>query len=367
MNKKIGILATGNEIVNGDILNTNGRNIAQQLLQHHMTIGKHVIVTDDEKDLQSGLAYLLQDHDAIITIGGLGPTCDDRTRFAVSTVTKQALVFDDNAWSAITQRMLVRCTDTVIPSNNKQQALFPEGATRYPNPHGTAQGCMCKTAEAKLIFMLPGPPSECLPMFDHYVLPALHSNTFSKQTYLKSWLLFNVSESHIADTIDQLTEKYKRTTGYRISYPYLECKIACENKHDLDALSTIIENEVEPHLINNSLEPASKQLYKYLLNNKISLSIDDQVTGGMLCQRLLTPKVFSHIRFNDQKPDIKITGLTNYWQANNVLTCKIGVDIKGTATAHTIPLRGHKTLLHTTELICIDILRYFSVTTSKPS
>lgn len=357
MIKKIGILATGNEVVDGDILNTNGQNIAQALFQHHIKIGQHVLVSDAKDDLISGLAYLLKNHDAIIITGGLGPTSDDATRFALSQVINQPLEFHEESWQAIIAR-LNRFGYKTVPENNKQQALFPAKATIFENPNGTARGCVCWD-DNKPLFMLPGPPSECLPMFTNYVLPYLLSHDFATTSYFKKWLLFNVSEGEIADKLDKLTESFNRTTGYRIAFPYLEFKIFCDDQNEFNELVPIIEEFIEPHLVGNGKEPASQQLKEFIAKKKINLSIYDLATGGLLEKTLLLPSNFSNIAFNrslEKSIEIQISGLTEYWRSLPEKTSILRMSINGNKKEITVPLRGERTQMYAVESICIELL-----------
>lgn len=162
---KIALLATGDEISNGDILNSNAQIIAQTLTKHGMRIGMHMTVVDNTPEIVQALTFLLQTHRAVIMTGGLGPTSDDLTRYALSEVVGQPLVFDEATWNAICDRFKLLGYAGEPPAGNHQQALFPKGATIITNPNGTAAGCAVQYRE-QFIFMLPGPPFECLPMVD---------------------------------------------------------------------------------------------------------------------------------------------------------------------------------------------------------
>src|SRR5262249_55359345 len=120
---KIAILATGDELTTGDILNTNGQIIAQTLKDHGFLMGMHVIASDDENEITEAINFLLHDHPILITIGGLGPTSDDRTRFALSRAINQPLVFNEASWNHITSRLT--SLHLHVHEANKQQALFP--------------------------------------------------------------------------------------------------------------------------------------------------------------------------------------------------------------------------------------------------
>lgn len=152
--KKVALLITGDEIVNGDITDSNGHYIAQQLYHKHMINGVRVSCNDEQTALESAIGFLLKNHHALITIGGLGPTSDDRTRFALAAATQLDLIFNDTVWQHIVARLSKHQVAAV--DSNKQQALFPQHAHVIPNNNGTAYACELSYRD-KLIFMLPGP------------------------------------------------------------------------------------------------------------------------------------------------------------------------------------------------------------------
>ena len=357
MVKKIGILATGNEVVDGDILNTNGQHIAQSLFQKHIKIGQHVLVSDSEEDLISGLEYLLKNHDAVITIGGLGPTSDDSTRFAISKVIGQPLEFHEETWQFIVDR-ICGIGYKQLPDNNKQQAMFSPSSTIFNNPNGSARGCLWET-NGKYIYMLPGPPKECLPMFQDYALPHLLEKDFATRTYFKKWLLFGVSEGEIAEKLDALTADYNRVTGYRIAYPYLEFKIFCDDKKDFEKLIPIIEKEISSHLIGNGKDTASLQLENKILEKQLSANIKDKATGGYLESILLSPKTATQLSFNGDKKviDVTLSGIDDYWQQNKTKQTTLTITINGNTTEINVPMRGERTPSYAAQIACIAILK----------
>ncbi len=219
MLSNIALLATGDEIVAGDILNTNAQNIAQALFSRQMFISEHRVVRDNESQIIDAITSLLAYNDAVIITGGLGPTTDDRTRFALSKAIKRPLQLSEQAWQTIIERFVLRYGyDSIehIPASNRQQALFPEQAIILDNPNGSAAGCFCLW-QNKCIFMLPGPPHECLPMFNDHVLPELQTRQFGQQFYFKKWLLFGVGEGFIAEKLEAALAGLNCQTGYRAS------------------------------------------------------------------------------------------------------------------------------------------------------
>jgi molybdenum cofactor synthesis domain-containing protein len=249
MNKnfQVAFLATGNEITEGDILNTNTQEMAHILMEHGVSIGNHVMVSDDEEDIENALEFLLARHQVIIITGGLGPTSDDKTRYALSKFIKKEFIFDDVTWQHICDRYQKHLNKEAHPSN-RQQALFPEGSKIIPNPHGSAAGCRVDYKD-KIIFMLPGPPKECMTMFQENLLPELLTHHKTDERVKLSWKLLNAIEGEIAAQIDEALKTYPAVTGYRAASPYLEVKIYTEHHPQYDEMIAVIEKIIAPFLV----------------------------------------------------------------------------------------------------------------------
>ena len=359
--KRVGILATGDEIVNGDILNTNGQYIAQQCFQNNIQPGIQITVSDDQTEMESGIRYLLQDHAVVITLGGLGPTSDDRTRYALSAALERPLIFNQASWDRIVN-MLTRLS-LPIPDTNRQQCDFPQGAEIIPNDNGTASACFIQHGK-QLVFMLPGPPNEFQSIFDKAIMPKLLASDLQQLVYHRSWMLFGVSEGLIAKQLDPLIEGSDCDIGYRVSYPYLEVKLQSLDEAAIESLSQQFDTLLADKLISKTKQRASELFIQYLQENKTTFSIQDKVTGGLLASILTSPKTHSLLFFNENNTDVQVNleGLRAYWQQkDNEKYDSIHIVIdKGPQLlldkVLKIPIRGPKTPIYAMEIICLEIL-----------
>lgn len=305
----IAILATGDEIVKGDVVNTNAAEIAKQLTSEGLLVKTHLIAGDDQSLLIQSIGYLLNDHDVIISIGGLGPTSDDKTRFAFAEYCALPLVESHEAYSHVSN--LVIRAGRKMHDGQKQQTLFPESATLFPNPWGSALGCYFKW-DGKHIFWLPGPPQECLPMFADYLIPIVRKFARSNKK-LYFWQLFGVSEGDMAAKLDNALGDLSCTTGYRIDVPYLEFKVLCEPSL-VEEVNRRVDPIVSPYIICGPKQKAHQLLVDYIKTNKIHINIKDEATGGALESLILTPESHPYIRFNLEGDILfHLKGLHEYW------------------------------------------------------
>ncbi|MBA2651392.1 MAG: competence/damage-inducible protein A [Tatlockia sp.] len=307
----VAILATGDEIIHGDTLNTNSFHLAQILSSEGFSLGLQLVCSDKETEISDCLHFLAANHELIIITGGLGPTSDDRTRFALGRFLNTKLIEFPIVLEHIQTRLNIS-PDELNPGN-KQQALFPAGSTLLPNPNGTALGCFYLW-QNKIFVLLPGPPRECLPMFNSYVLPLLEQRFRSDKQLLK-WRVFGVAESEIADLIDSALADLDCKTGYRLDTPYVECKVSC--KFNLvNEVKQRIEPLVAPHIIGTTELKASKCLYETILQTQIPIAIIDEVTGGLLQTLIQDPASYPWLKFHhDDKAMLHfhLTGLREFW------------------------------------------------------
>ena len=168
--RRFELLTLGDELLLGLTANSHLTWIGQQLGRHGVQLARNVTVTDEAAAIVAEVRASWARADVVITTGGLGPTCDDRTREAVAEVLGQKLVFDPAIEKAIADRF-VRLGRKMTPNDLKQAYRFERGEV-LPNPNGTAPG-LWVAQEGRVLVMLPGPPSELQPLFTDQVLPRL--------------------------------------------------------------------------------------------------------------------------------------------------------------------------------------------------
>lgn len=363
----IGLLATGEELVNGDVLNTSSQIIARTCSEHHLLVKTHLIVGDEESDIVAGLKFLLLSHDVILVTGGLGPTSDDRTRFALAQVIGESLEFAEASWLRIVHRL--QQLGLNIPENNRQQALFPKAAIIFPNQNGSADGCgVC--FQGKWFYLLPGPPAECLPLLHQYVLPHVLKQFPSSAGELLRWRLFNVSEGEIASHLESVLQQDLAHEhihlGYRIDYPYLEIKCPVKTLAQKQLFLEKIDALVSTYFLVDRYEKASDRLHGALKTSAVKFLILDHATAGMLERLLHHPSTHNSLRFqqsDDFKPDIicEIQGLNAHWQEETVANTELILKWKeGESLAEerfTLPYRSQRVLLYAAEWISAALLK----------
>lgn len=339
----IAILATGDEIVHGDTLNTNSHEIAHALSSEGLSIGFQLSCSDKKTDIVDCLHFLAVKHDIIILIGGLGPTTDDLTRFALAQFTSDTLVQNAQALAHIQNRL--QTANVKMNEGNLQQCLFPKDATLLPNPNGSAVGCYYNWNN-KIFILLPGPPRECLPMFNNFVLQLLQKTQHSNKEILK-WRIFGVAESEIGHTLEEALSDLDCQTGYRLDTPYIEFKVRC-TRDLIEQAKAIVNPILAPHIIATTDIKASAKLCELILSLNEPINIIDEATGGLLQFLLSKPETHHLLNFhtiNKTTLSFHLSGLGEYWSQQSAkgqtqLIIHYSNENQEGGETHLIPYRG---------------------------
>ena len=166
------IIAIGTEILLGDIVNTNAAYLARKLAQLGINTFHQEVVGDNPERVLETFERAFERANVVITSGGLGPTQDDLSKEMGAQFFGVSLKEDLEARAHIESYM--HRLGRTITENNWKQAMLPDGSIPLYNHNGTAPGFILNRDE-RILIMLPGPPSEMIPMFDELVVPYLRS------------------------------------------------------------------------------------------------------------------------------------------------------------------------------------------------
>lgn len=166
------IISVGTELLLGNIVNTDAQFLSRELSRLGMNVYYQTVVGDNPGRLRKAVDIAKERADVIITTGGLGPTCDDLTKQTLAEAFGKKLVFHEQSAARIRAYFEKNLHGAPMPENNLQQAMLPEGCVVLRNDWGTAPGCIFEGDGCRVV-MLPGPPSECRPMFLTHVEPYL--------------------------------------------------------------------------------------------------------------------------------------------------------------------------------------------------
>jgi nicotinamide-nucleotide amidase len=291
---KAEIIAVGSEMLTPWRQDSNSLYLTEKLNEIGVTVAFKTIVGDRKKDLVGAIRTALGRTDIVALMGGLGPTEDDLTREAVAESLSIALRRDAQQVAALHARAAT--WRIVMPENNLKQADVLEGATILPNPNGSAPGQWLDVTYSgyrKLILLVPGPPNECLAMFDAECLPrlraALPPRYIAKRT-LKAAMIPESQADKLAAPIYTAYKDVETTilaeTG-DIQLTLLCTKPSLEAAQQrVDELAGRLEEALEQWLYSSEGESLEQTVLDCLGFRDATLAVAESCTGGMLAERI---------------------------------------------------------------------------------
>lgn len=201
MNPKLEIFSQGEEIITGQVVDSNAAWLSQQAVQLGFSVTRHTAVGDRLDDLVSLLKEISERADCCICSGGLGPTCDDLTAEAVAAAFDRPLILDEQALEKIKRFFEQR--NRVMPETNRKQALLPKGSVRLDNDWGTAPGFALQKGRC-WFFFVPGVPSEMRHLYRYRIKPVLNERFALKPSHLVTFKTLGLGESSIQARVDSI-------------------------------------------------------------------------------------------------------------------------------------------------------------------
>lgn len=192
------IITIGDEILIGQILDTNSRYISQALNRLGVVVAERTSIGDNAEQIVSTLDRALAATDIVIITGGLGPTKDDITKHTLARYFNSELVYNEQVGDFV--RTLLERRGIAFNDLNRGQAMVPACCTVLHNAHGTAPG-MWFERDGKVVISLPGVPFEMVHLIDDTVVPMLRERFDLKAIVHRTMITSGIPESILAERI----------------------------------------------------------------------------------------------------------------------------------------------------------------------
>lgn len=282
---KIAMLSTGEEVLHGDIVDTNASWLSERFFQHGFPLTKRSTVGDTFSGLVEELLMLSFNSDVVVVNGGLGPTSDDLSTEAAGSAAEVELELSPVWMERLQQFFMAR--GMKMPESNRKQAMLPKGSVLIDNPIGTACGFKMLINDC-VFYFTPGVPSEFKRMVSEQIIPDLQ-RSYSEVAGLDCGKLytFGTSESGLSDTLDKLQLPDGYQLGYRSYLPFIEVKLFGP-KGDLDTrlkLMQLIFKLIEPNVVSID-QPMNEYVGQLIAERKQSISLAERSTHGRLANWL---------------------------------------------------------------------------------
>ncbi len=283
---RIKLLLTGNELMNGDIVDSNSAMVAQRFAAHGWTIREKRTIGDDRALLVETLGALAHDCDVLLVNGGLGPTVDDLTAEALAAAAGVAIAEHPQALAHLEHWANGR--GLALNAANRKQALLPAGCDILPNPVGTAVGFALDLHGCRVL-CTPGVPSELARMLDDSIVPELSRRFGSGRTQLARIGLFGIGESTLQQLISDNIPDWPASVelGFRASFPVLELKLASHGDDGEQQVQRLLQR-LDPLLAEYRVDGGSLGACVVALLQRRGLHITtaESCTGGLIASQI---------------------------------------------------------------------------------
>jgi len=222
MNPTFEVFSQGEEIVTGQVVDTNAAWLSQQAVALGFHVTRHTAVGDKLENLIQVLLDISNRADCCICTGGLGPTSDDLTAEAVTKAFGLPLVFDEIAFAQIQQFFIGR--NRPMPECNRKQALLPQGSIRLDNHTGTAPGFALQHGRCWFAFV-PGVPSEMRHLFLEHIQPMLADRFVLQPSQLITIKTIGIGESDLQERVSKIEIPSQVQLGFRAELGEVQTKL----------------------------------------------------------------------------------------------------------------------------------------------
>jgi len=264
------IITIGTELLLGEIQDTNTSYIAKTLNSSGIDIFHASMIGDNEERIAKEIRSALKRADIIITTGGLGPTVDDPTRGAVALAFNRKTEFRPELWEQILARF--KAYGRNPSENNKRQAYIPIGAVAIPNPVGTAPAFYIEENN-KIVFSLPGVPSEMKTLLNSDVLPLIKSKyLIDSVIVIRTIHSAGIGESSVDELVSELEKMGNPTVGLAAHPGQVDIRITAKAANNDQAWELIkpVEAQVK-QLLGNYVYGEDEMTLERVISDQLKL------------------------------------------------------------------------------------------------
>ncbi len=288
---KAAIITIGDELLIGQVVDTNSAYVARELNKIGIQVLRRVAVADDANAIREAIDDAFAFAQVVILTGGLGPTADDITKPLLCDYFGGKLVTNEAALENV-KKIFSKLNKPLINSNLKQ-AEVPDICEVLLNPRGTAPGMWFKKGDA-ILASLPGVPYEMEGIMEHEVLPRLQSMYTGFYIAHRTMMLSGIGESFLSEQINNFESNLPANIklAYLPNYGIIRLRLSGsgENRealeHQLDEQFRLLKQEVNSYLVTDEDISLETVLGRLLTDKKETLSTAESCTGGYIAHLL---------------------------------------------------------------------------------
>lgn len=287
---KVKILSIGDELLIGQVINTNASWLGKRLTEAGYHVDSVLTIGDGEEAILNAFQDALE-ADLVLVTGGLGPTADDITKPTVCKFFDTELVFSQEVYDNIVAIFARRGFQ--MSERNKTQAFIPKSCIYVPNRYGTAP-CMWLEKEGTVFVFMPGVPFEMKGIFNEELLPRFEQRFKAKPYAQRVIMTTGVGESFLADRIQDWEKNLPDFMSLAYLPQYGIVRLRLSGRHeDASFLKNSLDHEVTQlmNLISDCVfalddKPIENVVFELLLNKGLTFATAESCTGGNMAHRI---------------------------------------------------------------------------------
>lgn len=282
------IISVGTEIILGDILNTHSQFLSEELAALGINVYYHTAVGDNDSRFTQILKTALERSDLIFLTGGLGPTTDDITKEVACRLLGIKCHLDHQVAEKI-KSYFVRA-GREITENNFKQAMVPAGAVILENSWGTAPGFILEK-DGKTVVLLPGPPRELRPIFEHRVKPYFQKK-MEKPIVSKNVRVFGIGESALETKLADFVSSQNPTVALYAKDGEVLIRVTAtaetpqETERMIDQMIDRMQKRLGNAIYGVNVDSLQQVVVEMLLQRGEQIATAESCTGGTLAGRI---------------------------------------------------------------------------------
>ena len=283
------IISIGDELLSGITVNTNAAYIGRRLNEAGFHVRRVTSVGDELDEIVDVLNRALKHSSVVVVTGGLGPTCDDITKKAISKFFDLPIRLDERVLERL--RSYFKDRGRHLTEGDKGVAEVVEGAEIIDNEIGTAPGMVIRS-KGSTVYVLPGVPSEMERMMERVVLKQLLDMGGSERILTRTFTTLNIAESELFERLKDFQDEFSDIRisflpgrgGVKIGLRMITGLSSTEEK--IDRAENFIIKRVGDYIISTGDEKIEKIVADLLIKNGLRIAVAESCTGGLIAHKL---------------------------------------------------------------------------------
>lgn len=285
---KIEIITVGDEILIGQIIDTNSAWMAAELTREGFEIVAITTVGDQAQNIIRALDTAFSRADVLLMTGGIGPTKDDITKKTLCNYFNTDLIFDESVFQNINR--LFAHKNYKLNELTKNQAFVPKDCTVIQNKAGTAP-LLWFEQKGKILVSMPGVPFEMKVAITGEIIPRLRKQFLSIDYLKSSFLVSGITESALAILLEDFEAKLPGnfSLAYLPSYGLIRLRLSAwgkENLPEMEFQEGRLRETLHEVLVADGDQPLEALLGEALRSNNLTVSTAESCTGGSIAHRI---------------------------------------------------------------------------------